>query len=325
MIRRTRWLLLMGFVYLLTAGQGPAQQGPAASVGWETDLVVAWTKAVRERKPLVVYFYMVGCVYCEKLDKDVIAGKPLAAYAGRAVFARVDQAKDDKSKNVSKMLTSLGIERFPVVAVLDAQADVIKEVGRVTGYFPGEQFMKQFTGFMATWEKDHKKAVKAPQPPPAVAKVPKAGPAPGAGSPVGACSVTDAAIGEALRAMGYTPRRIDLAGATGCKHVITVSRDGQSVEVHVGHLFGRLVWLAVPVARLASENVPGPALLKLLEENWQHFPTHFNYSKTGRQVYLSRPLDQQDALVAERFNAELDKLLGVLKSTRPLWADLGKN
>lgn len=273
---------------------------------------------------MVVYFYMVGCVHCEKLDRDVIQSKALAAYTNRAVFARIDHAKDDKAKNVSKMLTSLGIDRFPVVTVLDAQTSLISEVGRVTGYFPYEAFMKQFSGFMATWEKDHKKTAKVPVPPKAVAKVPAAGAATSAGSPVGACSVTDAAIGDSLRRMGHTPQRIDLTGGTGCKHVIRVTRDGQTIEVHVGHLFGRLVWLAVPVARLASDDVPGPALLKLLEENWQHFPTHFNYSKTGRQVYLSRPIDQLDALAPNRFNAELDKLLGVVKSTRPLWADLGK-
>jgi hypothetical protein len=122
----------------------------AVRIRWEPNLYQAYRRTRDGRQPLVAYFYFAeGCPNCQALVRDVLPSTELNAMAAYGVFAQVDIDKDDDKGNVARMLKDLGLERYPVVAVLDAETDVIRERGRVTGYFPLAEFYPRFTKLLA--------------------------------------------------------------------------------------------------------------------------------------------------------------------------------
>jgi hypothetical protein len=149
----------------------------------------------------------------------------------------------------------------------------------------------------------------------------KKGPEP---TSMGACSVANAAVAKALRDMGYNFKTEDFAGGVGCQHILTVEQDGKPVTVQVSHLFGKTIWVGIPVARIDEKKAASPTLLRLLEENYNTFPSMFMYDKSSRKLFLSRPVDQQDMLTPERFRSELNGLLDTAKRKQALLTDLDK-
>lgn len=324
MIRPTHLALVLA---LLTSALG----GPSAfaqvspRIPWETNLYSSWGRAVKEDRPLVAYFHMAGCKYCEQLDKEVLTGPAVGTLAGRAIFVRVDQGKDDEHKNVSRMMTSLEIDRFPVVVLLDARKDQIEEIARLVGYQPADKVVKSLSEGLVKWEKSRKDSKPAYLP--EVTDVKKhfdanvlrvSEPA-----VIGSCSLANVAVAEALRKMGYVFKTEEIPGGKGCNHIVTVQQEGRATSVYVSHVFGRTIWLGIPLVRVETEKATGPNLLRVLEENWSLFPAQFNYDRGSRQLFLSKPLDQQEMLTPERFKAELDQLLALMKQKQGLWSSLG--
>jgi hypothetical protein len=115
-------------------------------IAWDTDLFGAYRRASTAGKPLVVYFYFETCNNCALLARNVLGAGTINGLAGQAVFAQVDVEKDDDKKNISRMVTSLGLESYPVVAVLDASVSQIKERGRIAGYIE----LGEFTGTLGS-------------------------------------------------------------------------------------------------------------------------------------------------------------------------------
>src|SRR5688500_1168916 len=89
-------------------------QSPSYSSGiyWHNNIYEAYQKALKENKPLVVYFYFKGCGSCHKLENGALASSEVGTLANRAVFARVDIETDDSYKNISKIRDSLKLERY---------------------------------------------------------------------------------------------------------------------------------------------------------------------------------------------------------------------
>lgn len=116
-------------------GRPTPQPASAAKIQWRTALYGAFEEALQVKKPLVVYFYQRACQWCDRIEAGPFASPEVNALGDKAVFARIDYEQDDQHKNVSKMVQSLRIDRFPTVVLLDVWPDAIMERGRVVGYF----------------------------------------------------------------------------------------------------------------------------------------------------------------------------------------------
>lgn len=121
------------------------QAQPAVKkIEWGTNLYAAYKQSVEEKKPLVVFFYVYSGNFSTQFAKNVLYTERMNAYAGRAVFARVDVEIDDQYKNAAKMISSLKLTEYPVVAVLDSWPDKIVERGHVTGFHEPQTFYTLF-------------------------------------------------------------------------------------------------------------------------------------------------------------------------------------
>jgi len=129
---------------LLTVGAG-AVHASGQAIYWETNVYSAYREAVAFHKPLVVYFHEDNCQWCSRLDSELNLPVTGASIANAAVFVRVDPAHDDDANNVYKLVKQLDIKRYPTVVVLDVAPAAITERGRVNGYFPRDEFMRQLT------------------------------------------------------------------------------------------------------------------------------------------------------------------------------------
>jgi thioredoxin-related protein len=318
-----RGLFLSLICLVVSTGPMPAQPSTARTP-WETNLYGSWTRAVKEDRPLVVYFCMSSCRYCEMIEREVFASPPFASLSGRAILVRVEEGKDDEHRNVAKMMKSLEIDRFPITVVLDAKKDQIEEVTRIVGYHPADKFIKGIADGLAKWEKSRKDSKPAPvavsEPKKFIdSNVTRASET----STSAACSLADAAVAKALKDMNYNFRTEELPGGKGCNHIISLEQDGKPVSVYVAHLYGRTVWLGVPLVRVEENRATVPVLLRILEESWNVFPAQFNYDRASRQLFLSKPLDQQEMLNAEQFRTQLHHLMFLVKQKESLWSGLG--
>ena len=116
---------------------------PPKAIEWSEQLFDSYQKALETGKPLVVEFSTDWCEHCKRLNEGPLASAEVRKYADRAVFARIDPEKDDANHNVSNMVNSLGIDRYPTTVVLNVKADSLQEVGRIVGYYDTPKFVEQ--------------------------------------------------------------------------------------------------------------------------------------------------------------------------------------
>jgi hypothetical protein len=140
---------------LTLAKASPAQNGYLSQEGirpkkieWKTNLYAAYKQSLAERKPLVVFFYVYNGNYSTQFAQEVLYNSRMNVFADRAIFARIDVETDDAYGNVSKMINSLGLKEYPVVAVLDSGQDKIVERGHLTGYQRPEVFYAFFNNLL---------------------------------------------------------------------------------------------------------------------------------------------------------------------------------
>jgi thiol:disulfide interchange protein len=132
---------------LAVAAENPTTT--AKKVTWEKEVFPAFQKALKEGKPLVVVFTADWCEHCVKQNEMFEKEGVLDAYAGKAVFVKVDPGKDDANGNIKRLIEQLGIKKIPTVVVLDVSAEELTERGRVTGNFPASEFREHFGKVMS--------------------------------------------------------------------------------------------------------------------------------------------------------------------------------
>jgi hypothetical protein len=108
---------------------GAATAASGGRIVWAKDFASGYQDAVALRKGMVVVFGETGQPIYEKLLAS-FAAPELAAMADEAIWIRSDPTKEVMAKNVC---TVLGIERLPVVAVLDPDPDIISEEMMIGG------------------------------------------------------------------------------------------------------------------------------------------------------------------------------------------------
>jgi|GEM_PF-1460956 len=134
-----------------------------------------------------------------------------------------------------------------------------------------------------------------------------------------ASALTNESLAEMLDNMGYDYRTDTLASG-GVIYTLNIASNEWRFPIEVSLSQSKsLVWLIVPLQTLpAAGAVPSESLVRLLQENWQINPHLFAIPKNSRQLYLQRPLENQNVTPA-KLRAAIDAMADTVRSTAPLW------
>lgn len=126
---------------------------PVANIQWQTDLLKAYQTARDQGKPLVVLYETNYCEECRgpcqaclRLQREVLSTREFNAFAGRAVFVRVNWFANND--NVQKMKQSLKPEQWPALFVLEARPEVINEQTRIVGVKPLATYVQTLNRYL---------------------------------------------------------------------------------------------------------------------------------------------------------------------------------
>lgn len=122
----------------------------AQDLHWGSDFAAAQAESARLHKPLLIDFTGSDwCIYCKKLEAQVMTTGQFQKFADQYVLVRVDflrhHPQDDAVKQANQALAQrYGIQGFPTLIVADATG---KELHRVEGYDPSTDagaYLSQF-------------------------------------------------------------------------------------------------------------------------------------------------------------------------------------
>jgi hypothetical protein len=106
---------------------------PQVWIGWYVDRSIdAFREAIDKNKPLVLVVSEDWCSYCQWLAYDALRCPAVDQYAGEAVFAFSSPSKE---KGANAIADSLDIAAYPTITVLEPEARMLLERGRINGYF----------------------------------------------------------------------------------------------------------------------------------------------------------------------------------------------
>ena len=124
------------------AAAGTAPAAPAA-VRFVTNLEAARAEAREKKRPLLLNFHTRWCGWCRKMDRETFRDSRVAGRAEKdAVFVSHD-AEDGAAG--TRLARSLRVGSFPTMVVVDAD---LKEVDRIRGYKPPDQFLAELDGIL---------------------------------------------------------------------------------------------------------------------------------------------------------------------------------
>lgn len=135
--------LMKGAGVLLTSVAGFAlmigASKPTRTLAWESISVdEARSKALAEKRPLLVDFTASWCGACKELDKHTFSAPTVAQEAGRFVAVKVD-ATDDEDPAVTAVMEQMKVVGLPTVLVYDSEG---KEAVRCTDFVPADPFLE---------------------------------------------------------------------------------------------------------------------------------------------------------------------------------------
>jgi len=106
---------------------------PGVSIGWFVNRSIdAFRVAINRNQPLVLVLGEDWCRYCTQLIHDSLRCPAVDRYAGDATFAYSVPSMD---MGASAIASSLQIEAWPTITVLEPEARMLLERGRINGYF----------------------------------------------------------------------------------------------------------------------------------------------------------------------------------------------
>lgn len=121
------------------AAVSPASGARAKMPGiqWETDLQRALTRAGREGKQVVIDFYAEWCGFCKKMDQETYPDPGVISLVNqRSVAVRIDAERNPE------LAGKYGVAGFPTLLLVNSAG---KEVGRLVGFMPAEDFRKELS------------------------------------------------------------------------------------------------------------------------------------------------------------------------------------
>jgi len=107
-----------------------------SSEPWITDFKKGLELSASTGKPMFVYFHQEGCVWCEKLEKDVLSDPDvLNKLSENYVLVKIDINKD---RNTA---IRYGIRGTPTLLLIDDNGDVMTMIDH-SWFYNGENFEK---------------------------------------------------------------------------------------------------------------------------------------------------------------------------------------
>lgn len=102
-------------------------------IGWYVERSIdAFRVAIERNVPLVLIVSEDWCRYCVNLANNSLRCTAVNRFAGEAVFAISSPSKD---RGANAIASSLEIEAYPTITVLEPEARMLLERGRINGYF----------------------------------------------------------------------------------------------------------------------------------------------------------------------------------------------
>lgn len=115
-------------------------------IGWHfDDLFGAYKQAIKENKPLVVVYGEDWCKYCGDMIEKALVCPKVNALAGSAIFSYSTPSRDPGAKVAAK---SLDIHSYPSVSVLEPDPRMLREDGRIVGFFRDDDLASALTGIL---------------------------------------------------------------------------------------------------------------------------------------------------------------------------------
>ena len=115
----------------------------ASEVTWLTSYEEAMAAAKKDKQPVMIDFYADWCNWCKRLDSDTYVDKDVVALAQDFVSLKIDA---DVDKDLSSRYKVVGL---PTILFIDADG---KEIHRVVGYRPPEDFVKEMNSALAAFK-----------------------------------------------------------------------------------------------------------------------------------------------------------------------------
>jgi thiol:disulfide interchange protein DsbD len=107
---------------------------------WVKSLSAGLKRAAAEKKPVLIDFYTEWCGWCRRLDQETYTDPRVRAKARQFVCVKIDAETD------SDTASRYRVDGFPTIVFTDAAA---KEIHRVTGFAPPEEFLKEMAKALA--------------------------------------------------------------------------------------------------------------------------------------------------------------------------------
>lgn len=122
------------------------QAMPGRRIGWHfDDLLGAYKQAIRENKPLVIVYGEDWCKYCGDMIVEALTCPKVNALAGSAIFGYSAPSRDPGAKVAAK---SLGIHSYPSVSVLEPDPKMLREDGRIVGFYRDNGLASTLAGIL---------------------------------------------------------------------------------------------------------------------------------------------------------------------------------
>lgn len=118
----------------------PNSKSPKPTVRFESDVLKAYRKAIREKKPLVICYYCPRdrnkCTFCRKMRQS-FRSAAFSEFANKVVFVEVELDGKLKSadKSAETIFRKLKLKDRPAVIMLDSDPKVLRSLMQLTGYF----------------------------------------------------------------------------------------------------------------------------------------------------------------------------------------------
>ncbi len=131
-----KYFLLISLGIALTLVISGCSESGKSNGSWITDFKKGLELSASTGKPVFAYFHQEGCVWCEKLEKDVLSDpNVLNTLSENYVLVKIDINKD---RNTA---IRYGIRGTPTLLLIDDNGDVMTMIDH-SWFYNGENFEK---------------------------------------------------------------------------------------------------------------------------------------------------------------------------------------
>lgn len=103
------------------------------SLSFSQEYETGMKRAMREQKPLILYFFSSSCLYCEQMERDVLSDGDVKRKLEGVVFVRVQAEKRPD------LVRQYGVFGYPWTWLFEPSG---KRIGHLPGYIPKKTFLR---------------------------------------------------------------------------------------------------------------------------------------------------------------------------------------